>query len=168
VPGYNVAPNNQLGDGVDANDKPFLPYFPYVAPPQDPRTHVHPSAGDDDRRGRGDRDSDRDGVSALGAGDMSAMAASAATKPELRLASTNPGPGAVLQYTVPATAHVQLAIFDVMGRTVRTLIDQDAAAGTFRATWDGRDGDGNAQHGVFFARMSTGGKTADTRKIVVE
>jgi len=29
----NVAPNNQLGDGVDQNDKPFLPNFPYVASP---------------------------------------------------------------------------------------------------------------------------------------
>ena len=27
------APNNQLGDGVDANDKPFLTEFPYVATP---------------------------------------------------------------------------------------------------------------------------------------
>ena len=33
VPGFDVAPNNQLGDGVDANDKSFLPHFPYVAIP---------------------------------------------------------------------------------------------------------------------------------------
>jgi hypothetical protein len=33
TPAFNVAPNNQLGDGVDANDKPFLPNFPYVASP---------------------------------------------------------------------------------------------------------------------------------------
>ena len=30
---FNVAPNNLLGDGVDANDKAFLPTFPYVASP---------------------------------------------------------------------------------------------------------------------------------------
>ena len=29
----NKSPNNQLGDGVDANDKPFLTQFPYVASP---------------------------------------------------------------------------------------------------------------------------------------
>jgi len=29
----NKSPNNLLGDGVDANDKPFLAHFPYVAPP---------------------------------------------------------------------------------------------------------------------------------------
>jgi hypothetical protein len=33
TPAFNVAPNNLLGDGVDANDKPFLPNFPYVASP---------------------------------------------------------------------------------------------------------------------------------------
>jgi hypothetical protein len=29
----NKFPNNTLGDGVDANDKPFLTHFPYVASP---------------------------------------------------------------------------------------------------------------------------------------
>jgi hypothetical protein len=29
----NKSPNNTLGDGVDANDKPFLTTFPYVAAP---------------------------------------------------------------------------------------------------------------------------------------
>jgi len=33
VPGYDKQPNNMLGDGVDANDKPFLSTFPYVALP---------------------------------------------------------------------------------------------------------------------------------------
>ncbi len=30
TPDFNKAPNNQLGDGVDANDKPFLDRFPYL------------------------------------------------------------------------------------------------------------------------------------------
>jgi hypothetical protein len=29
----NLSPNNQIGDGVDKNDVPFLTQFPYVAPP---------------------------------------------------------------------------------------------------------------------------------------
>ena len=33
VEGFNISPNNLLGDGVDRNDKPFLASFPYVAPP---------------------------------------------------------------------------------------------------------------------------------------
>jgi hypothetical protein len=33
TPDFNKAPNNQLGDGVNANDTPFLAHFPYVATP---------------------------------------------------------------------------------------------------------------------------------------
>jgi hypothetical protein len=33
TPAFNVSPNNVLGDGVDQNDKTFLPKFPYVASP---------------------------------------------------------------------------------------------------------------------------------------
>ncbi len=33
VPGYGVAPNNQLGDGVNSNDVPLLGVFPFHAPP---------------------------------------------------------------------------------------------------------------------------------------
>jgi hypothetical protein len=32
--GFNVAPNNQLGDGVNQNDVPFLTVFPYLATPR--------------------------------------------------------------------------------------------------------------------------------------
>ena len=41
TPQYNVAPNNSLGDGVDYNDRPFLPSFPYVALPHSPFAHEH-------------------------------------------------------------------------------------------------------------------------------
>jgi hypothetical protein len=33
TPDFNVSPNNALTDGVDANDKPFLTTFPYLAAP---------------------------------------------------------------------------------------------------------------------------------------
>lgn len=33
VDGFGIEPNNQLGDGVDANDKEFMSTFPYVASP---------------------------------------------------------------------------------------------------------------------------------------
>ena len=33
TPTFNVAPNNQLGDGVNGNDRPYLTRFPYVSTP---------------------------------------------------------------------------------------------------------------------------------------
>ncbi|HZQ07147.1 MAG TPA: DUF4331 domain-containing protein [Anaerolineae bacterium] len=37
----NVAPNNQLGDGTDQNDVPFLNEFPYAATPHNGFEHTH-------------------------------------------------------------------------------------------------------------------------------
>jgi hypothetical protein len=36
----NLSPNNAIGDGVDANDHPFLSTFPYVAAPNDGYDHT--------------------------------------------------------------------------------------------------------------------------------
>jgi len=151
VDGFNIAPNNQLGDGVDANDLPFLPYFPYVAPPHNPRDHEHHRTGTKATRAISSREPGRPGESAL------------------RIASANPAPSAVLQYTLAAPTRVVLQVYDVHGRLVRTLIDQDAAPGTFRAVWDGTtDAGASAGRGVFFARMSANGSVLDSRKVVIQ
>ena len=165
VPGFDVAPNNQLGDGVDANDKPFLPYFPYVAPPQDPRDHEHHETAH--RRSLGGDDDD-DLTSGSPGADPASLEAAAGSGPALSVSSENPGRGAVLQYTLPTNGRVSLAIFDAQGRVVRSLLNQDAAAGTFRATWDGLGDHGEAvARGLFFARLTADGKVVDTKKLVV-
>jgi hypothetical protein len=45
TPAFNHAPNNALGDGVDANDLPFLPSFPYLATPHQGYDHTHHRVG---------------------------------------------------------------------------------------------------------------------------
>ena len=162
---FNVAPNNQLRDGVDANDLPFLPRFPYVAPPHNPRNHQHHGAGE-----QRDRDADDDDVS-TGANDTvspESLERQAARSPALSILERPPGGGAVLQYTIESPAHVSLRVFDVQGRAVHTLVDQDAAAGMFRANWVGENEQGGALRGVFFARLAANGKVLETRKIVIE
>jgi hypothetical protein len=41
APGFNVAPNNRLGDGVNVNDAKLRTTFPYVATAQDGRNSRH-------------------------------------------------------------------------------------------------------------------------------
>ncbi len=45
VPGFNVFPNNRLGDGVNVNDQPFRTTFPYLAnaPSGRDRRHIDPT-----------------------------------------------------------------------------------------------------------------------------
>ena len=157
VDGFNIAPNNRLGDGIDANDMPFLPYFPYVAPPQNPVNHTH-------------HDIQRSpAFSAASAQSRAAQAAGAPGADALRILAGSPGSKAILEYAIPKTARVSLQVFDIQGRAVRTLVDQDAAAGTFRAAWDGTtDAGTSAARGIFFARLSADGKTIDSKKVVIQ
>jgi hypothetical protein len=43
-PGFNIAPNNRLGDGVNVNDAPYRTSFPYLAnsPSGRDRRHIDP------------------------------------------------------------------------------------------------------------------------------
>jgi len=162
---FNVAPNNQLGDGVDANDVPFLPYFPYVAPPQNPFDHQHHVVADDDGHGK-HRGWD------MGKGNPHATNAAAEVGGKMSfgmaLSGANPASTSRMQFSVPTSGRVALRIYDVSGRVVRTLLDRDAAAGEFVAQWDGTSEDGTrAGAGVYFARLVAGGQTAE-RKIVLQ
>jgi hypothetical protein len=59
-------------------------------------------------------------------------------------------------------------LYDVRGRAVRKLVDQDAAAGTFDAHWDGRDESGvRAARGVYIARFMLDGKVVENRKLTL-
>ena len=34
TPAFNTSPNNAIGDGIDGNDVPYLPVFPYLGVPR--------------------------------------------------------------------------------------------------------------------------------------
>jgi len=79
---------------------------------------------------------------------------------DLRTTSANPfREEAQLRYDLPAAGPAELAIFDVHGRRMRTLLDGPAAAGSHRAIWDGRDERGDlAPAGLYFARLRSAEK----------
>ncbi|MCA9727556.1 MAG: hypothetical protein KC729_07725, partial [Candidatus Eisenbacteria bacterium] len=55
------------------------------------------------------------------------------------------------------SAQVDLALFDVGGRLVRTLVDGREDAGPHEVAWDGRDGAGRPMaSGIYFLRFRTG------------
>jgi hypothetical protein len=71
-----------------------------------------------------------------------------------RIAPNPARDAAEMRFAVPAPTKVQLEIFDVSGRLVRTLLREPVAAGEHRITWDGRSGTGRpAGSGVYFARL---------------
>ena len=64
---------------------------------------------------------------------------------------SNPGPG-------------QLVIYNVLGRSVRTLVDQYQAAGSHRVQWDARGEQGaSLSSGVYLIRLNYPGLTETQR-----
>jgi len=63
---------------------------------------------------------------------------------------------------------VQMAIFDLAGREVTRLVSGAIGPGVHDAVWGGSDADGRrAAPGIYFARLSLGGRTPAVRRIVL-
>jgi hypothetical protein len=86
---------------------------------------------------------------------------------DLRPAAPNPVQGVTtLTFALPSAGPVRLAIYDVVGRKVKTLVEGERAAGVHSARWDRTDDRGRvAQPGVYFTRLEMSGKVLQ-RKIV--
>jgi flagellar hook assembly protein FlgD len=69
----------------------------------------------------------------------------------------NPTPGRTsVQFTLPREGPVRIAVYDVAGREVRSIVDGPMPAGTWTRQWDGRGNEGRAvAAGVYFLRMET-------------
>ncbi len=82
----------------------------------------------------------------------------AAPSAALRLAAPHPNPtrgGAAIAWTLPAAAHLSIAIVDPAGRVVRTLEDGWRAAGAGAVAWDGRNAAGReVSAGIYFVRLA--------------
>jgi hypothetical protein len=76
-------------------------------------------------------------------------------------------PHTTIAFSLAARGRVALAIYDVNGGIVRTLVNETRAAGAYELTWDGRDDNGVAvASGVYFYRLVAPGFT-QTKKMVL-
>ncbi len=76
-------------------------------------------------------------------------------------------PSTTIAYGVAEAGRVRLAIYDVSGRLVRTLVNTRLPAGRYTETWDGRDATGHrVASGIYFYRLQAA-QQARTRKAVL-
>jgi hypothetical protein len=102
-------------------------------------------------------------------------ATSVTGQPDLRGSLTllqnypNPfNPATTIRFSVPGEGRVQLAIYDLLGRRVRTLLDGNLSGGVHAIRWDGRDERGIAVgSGTYFYRLSAGSGLVQTRRLTL-
>jgi hypothetical protein len=76
-------------------------------------------------------------------------------------------PVTTIDYSIPGKTNVDLTIYDVSGRKVRTLVRGKHLPGGYSAIWDGRnDGGRPVATGVYFYRLTTG-RDSSVRKMVI-
>ncbi len=73
-------------------------------------------------------------------------------------------PSTTIEFTLAGEGRVVLEIFDTTGRRQATLVDESMGAGVHTIQWQPR----GLPSGVFFARLTAGGKTATRRMVLLK
>ena len=77
-------------------------------------------------------------------------------------------PETEIRFALDGAAPVRLAVFNVLGERVRTLVDGRRAAGTHRVRWNGIDDAGRSVgSGVYFYRLESEGRQLTRRMLLV-
>jgi hypothetical protein len=99
---------------------------------------------------------------ATGVNKAPALSASA-----IRRTYPNPSGGDTsVDFFVESSGNVELTVYDVAGRLVRTLHTGALARGEHAANWDGRNAAGKlVPSGVYFLRLNTGGVVVSSRLV---
>lgn len=84
-----------------------------------------------------------------------------ATPTAYELAQNYPNPfnpETEIHFALPQTEHVVIKIFSLRGEEVRTLVNEERAAGFHAVRWEGKDRNGNpAASGVYLCQLQAGG-----------
>jgi hypothetical protein len=77
-------------------------------------------------------------------------------------------PAAVIEYDIGEAGRVVLAVYDVGGRRIRTLVDVHSLPGRFRVGWDGlSDRGAPVASGVYFLRLESAGQTRTCKTVML-
>lgn len=71
-------------------------------------------------------------------------------------------PSTKINISIPKNTNLKLSVFDITGKEVKTLLNQQVTPGNYQVTWDA----GNAAGGVYFFRLTTN-EYSDTKKMLL-
>ncbi len=78
-------------------------------------------------------------------------------------------PSTMIPYQLPASMHVRLEVFNILGQRIATLVDGERPAGFHTASWDATDAAGQAVGaGVYLYRLSGDGVQATRSMLLID
>ncbi|MFA7288470.1 MAG: T9SS type A sorting domain-containing protein [Melioribacteraceae bacterium] len=73
-------------------------------------------------------------------------------------------PSTEIMFTLPISGHVSLKVYDILGREVRTLVNQELTGGSHKVIFDAR----NLSSGIYFYRLQNGNYSQTKKMILVK
>ena len=78
-------------------------------------------------------------------------------------------PSTIIPYQLPTAMHVRLAVFNILGQRIATLVNGERGGGFHTARWDATDAAGQAMAaGVYFYRLSGDGVHVTRRMVLID
>ncbi|MBN1339090.1 MAG: T9SS type A sorting domain-containing protein [Bacteroidales bacterium] len=109
-------------------------------------------------------------IKALTVGDPSTSAGPAKQEVNVALAQNYPNPFSdetVISYVLTGESQVELAVFDLSGRKIATLVSEAQTAGQHNLKWNGKAANGmKLQGGIYIYRLTVDGNIAGSRQML--
>ena len=73
-----------------------------------------------------------------------------------------------INYELPEITHINLSIYDVTGRLIRILVNEEQGTGYHSVIWDGRNKNGTVvANGVYFYKLTTVDGYSETNRMIL-
>ncbi|MCE5252080.1 T9SS type A sorting domain-containing protein [bacterium] len=91
------------------------------------------------------------------------------TLPVIRSYPNPFNPSTTIEFTLPEAGLTKLSVYNIAGQKVRGLVSGNMTAGNHTVVWDGRDDSGApVSAGIYFARLTCGGRTVSGKMVMVK
>jgi hypothetical protein len=78
-------------------------------------------------------------------------------------------PRTTITYDLAGTGDVSIQIYDILGRSVRKLIDERQGPGSLAVSWDGSDDSGEpVESGIYLLRFRAGPRVENSKMILIK
>ncbi len=78
-------------------------------------------------------------------------------------------PSTIITFALPKESSVKLEVYDMLGKHVTTLVDQEMGAGTYAITWNGSDQNGSkVASGLYLYRIQAGSFVAAKKMVLLK